>query len=98
MTLFMRFSRVEGGEQGVALMPALLALGQHDALIAIQARLRLAERVFAFVDDIDAGGPHLHPNPPWQNPVVEQGGRQTLMHRVEGRRRIEPRRPRRGYF
>ena len=28
----------DGGEQGHALMPALFVLGQHDALVAIQAR------------------------------------------------------------
>ena len=112
----------EGGEQGDALVPALFALGQHDALVAIQARLRPEERLFAFLDDINvkpvpkshghgahcnAGrivGPHWHPNPPWQNPVVEQGwrcpcwkrrfvscseGGRPGCHRVEGRRRIK---------
>ena len=72
-------------------MPALFALGQHDALVAIQARLSSEERLSAFLDDIyvepvpnshghgahcNAGrivGPQWHPNPPWQNPVVEQG-------------------------
>ena len=42
----------EGGEQGDALMPALFALGQHDALLAIHDRLRPEERLFAFLDDI----------------------------------------------
>ena len=33
-------------------MPMLFALGQHRALVAIQARLWKGERIFAFVDDI----------------------------------------------
>ena len=60
----------EGGEQGDALMPALFSLGQHDALVAIQRRLGLDERLLAFLDDIYAvGGParahssSLHCNP-----------------------------------
>ena len=44
----------EGGEQGDALMPALFALGQHDALVAIQNRLVPGERLMAFLDDIYA--------------------------------------------
>ena len=47
----------EGGEQGDALMPALFALGQHDALVAIQARLSPEERLFAFLDDIYVWSP-----------------------------------------
>ena len=43
----------EGGEQG-AVMPALFSLGQHSVLEAIQARLRLDERLMAFLDDIYA--------------------------------------------
>ena len=42
----------EGGEQGDALMPALFALGQHDALVTLQLRLGPLERLFAFLDDI----------------------------------------------
>ena len=47
----------EGGEQGDALMPALFALGQHDALVAIQARLSPKGRLFAFLDDIYVWSP-----------------------------------------
>ena len=47
----------EGGEQGDALMPALFALGQHDALLAIHDRLRPEERLFAFLDDIHIWSP-----------------------------------------
>ena len=32
-------------------MLALFALGQHDALVAIQSRLVLGERLMAFLDD-----------------------------------------------
>ena len=42
----------EGGEQG-PLMPMLFALGQHAALEAIQARMRVGERVRLL-------GRHLH--------------------------------------
>ena len=42
----------EGGEQGDPLMPALFALGQHRALIAIQESLRPTEKLMAFHDDV----------------------------------------------
>ena len=42
----------EGGEQGDPLMPLLFSLGQHRALVAVQARLREGERLFAFLDDV----------------------------------------------
>ena len=42
----------EGGEQGDALMPLLFSLGQHAALEAVRRRLRVDERLFAFLDDI----------------------------------------------
>ena len=42
----------EAGEQGDPLMPMLFALGQHAALEAIQARMRVGEHVFADLDDI----------------------------------------------
>ena len=42
----------EGGEQGDPLMPMLFAFGQHGALAAIQARMRVGEHVFAYQDDI----------------------------------------------
>ena len=44
----------EGGEQGNPLMPMLFALGQHGSLEAAQARLRVGERLMAFLDDIYA--------------------------------------------
>ena len=42
----------EGGEQGDPLMPALFALGQHDALAAASANLAPGERLLAFLDDL----------------------------------------------
>ena len=42
----------EGGEQGDPLMPALLALGQHDALCAVQESLHPSEILMAFLDDL----------------------------------------------
>ena len=42
----------EGGEQGVAVMPLLFALGQHQAVDAVQALLVEGEFVSAFQDDI----------------------------------------------
>ena len=44
----------EGGEQGDPLMPALFALGQHAALVAVQDTLLPSEKLFAFLDDIYA--------------------------------------------
>ena len=44
----------EGGEQGDALMPALFALGQHQALVVVHDQLAPHERLFAFHDDIYA--------------------------------------------
>ena len=41
-----------GGEQGDPLLPALFALGQHRALIAIQESLRPTEKLMAFHDDV----------------------------------------------
>ena len=38
--------------QGDPLMPLLYALGQHGALVAMQARLGVGEYVFAYLDDI----------------------------------------------
>ena len=43
--------QAEGGEQGDPLMPALFSLGQHPALLAVQAQLEDGERLFAFLDD-----------------------------------------------
>ena len=34
------------------LMPALLALGQHQALVAVQETLQPSERLLAFLDDV----------------------------------------------
>ena len=42
----------EGSEQGDPLMPALFALGQHSALLQINATLREGEMLFAYLDDI----------------------------------------------
>ena len=42
----------EGGEQGDPLMPALLALGQHDALCAVQESLHPSEILMAFLEDL----------------------------------------------
>ena len=42
----------EGGEQGDPLMPLLFSLGQHRALVGVQAHLKTDERLFAFLDDI----------------------------------------------
>ena len=33
-------------------MPLLFNLGQHRALVAVQAKLREGERLFAFLDDV----------------------------------------------
>ena len=53
----MRFCRVREASRRDALKPALFALGQHDALLAIQDRLRPEERLFAFLDDIYVWSP-----------------------------------------
>ena len=42
----------EGGEKGNLLMPALFALGQHQALEAIQGSLQPSEILMAFLDDV----------------------------------------------
>ena len=42
----------EGGEQGDPLMPLLFCLGQHRALVSVQAQLQEGERLFAYLDDI----------------------------------------------
>ena len=42
----------EGGEQGDPLMPMLFALGLHPALRAAQGRMRVGERIFAYLDDV----------------------------------------------
>ena len=42
----------EGGEQGDPLMPALYALGQHDALQAARAELHADDVLVAFLDDL----------------------------------------------
>ena len=41
----------EGGEQGDAIMPLLVALGQHPALEAPNRQLRPGELLFAYLDD-----------------------------------------------
>ena len=47
-----RIQQGEGGEQGDPLMPLLFSVGQHRALVEVQASLRAGERLFAFLDDI----------------------------------------------
>ena len=47
-----RIQQGEGGEQGDPLMPLLFSVGQHRALVEVQASLRAGERIFAFLDDI----------------------------------------------
>ena len=42
----------EGGEQGDPLMSLLFSLGQHRALLAVNARLIEGESLFAFLDDL----------------------------------------------
>ena len=42
----------EGGEQGDPLMPLLFSLGMHSALVAVKAKLKEGERLFAFLDDV----------------------------------------------
>ena len=42
----------EGGEQGDPLMPALFALGIHEAVEEVSTQLHPGERIFAFLDDI----------------------------------------------
>ena len=42
----------EGGAQGDPLMPALFAVGQHRALVAMKDRLLPHEHLLAFLDDI----------------------------------------------
>ena len=44
--------RREDGEQGDPLMPALFALGQHNALEAVRRELKDDEELFAFLDDV----------------------------------------------
>ena len=44
----------EGGEQGDPLMPLLVALGQHTALLEVSDRLDEGERLVAFLDDLCA--------------------------------------------
>ena len=47
-------------------MPALFALGQHQALIAIQESLRPTEKIMAFHDDV-----HVLTSPERVGPVEE---------------------------
>ena len=46
--------QAEGGEQGDPSMPMLYALGQHQALLAVQSQLLPNERLMAFHDDVYA--------------------------------------------
>ena len=45
--------QIEGGEQGDPLMPLLFSLGMHSALVAVKAKLKEGERLFAFLDDVN---------------------------------------------
>ena len=56
----------EGGEQGDPLMPSLFALGQHQALEAIQEPLQTSETLMAFLDDVYVT------TPPERTATVEQ--------------------------
>ena len=47
----------EGGEQRDPLMLLLFSLGQHRALVAVQAQLKDDERLFAFLDDFYVTSP-----------------------------------------
>ena len=47
----------EGGEQGDAMMPLLVSLGQHAVLQAVQGRLVAGERLMAFLDDVYVATP-----------------------------------------
>ena len=49
----------EGGEQGHALMPLLLALGQHSALDAVQDEFPEGDMLLAFTTDRVPCGSHL---------------------------------------
>ena len=42
----------EGGEQGDPLMPLSFSLGQHRALVAVNAELQEGEQLMAFLDDV----------------------------------------------
>ena len=56
----------EGGEQGDPLMPALYALAQHPALVAVQDQLLDGEALFAFLDDI-----YIVANPERVRPLLD---------------------------
>ena len=56
----------EGGEQGDPLMPALFALGQHQAPEAIQESLQPSQTLMAFLDDVYVT------TPPERTATVEQ--------------------------
>ena len=47
-----RVRQSEGGEQGDPLMPSLFSVGQHRAMVVVQAEWNEGERLFAFLDDI----------------------------------------------
>ena len=50
----MKSGKAKGREQGDPLMPMLYALGQHQALLAVQSQLLPNERLMAFHDDVHA--------------------------------------------
>ena len=67
----------EGGEQGDPLMPMLFSLGQLAALMAVAARLRDGERLFAFLDDLCIITSH--------NILLEEN---VVSHKNQGKTRI----------
>ena len=47
-----RITQGEGGEQGDPLMPALFALGLHDALAAARKEMAAEDLLVAYLDDV----------------------------------------------
>ena len=93
---FIRQFYNERGEQGDQMMPLLLSLGQHSALVSVQAQLKEGERLFAFLDEIihrlfACGGlrnsgegtawEDWRQHSPGQDEVVEQGWHQAINDR-----------------
>ena len=76
----------EGGEQGDALMPALFALAQHDALEEAAATLRSEERLFAFLDDLYVTSTKGRAHAAFQtvaDKVLEKAGVQTNLGKLK---------------
>ena len=63
-----RVRQGEGGEQGDPLMP----VGQHRAMVVVQAQLKEGESLFAYLDDIMSSEiEDKHQHPPGKDEVVE---------------------------